>query len=536
MTNLLSARTAFPLVAVAALALAACTDHPDATQPAPQDPNRFIVCGPGCGGGGGGGGGGAPPPPPYSISSMSLPNTTLAVDGVAGTYIAMVSNGGSAVAGVVAQGYVVQGSARRAAGGTLIDCHAGLGVLPNGSCQISFSVVASNSTSGGGSLVAGNATFELDLIVGSFTTTRTVGVNLVPGAFTMIPATLLSLSGDPVHTQFNIQNTGSQTIGGLNIDATVIQGSAHRSAGATPLSCTAGAGNLPPLVGCGMPFVVSLTNGGSGSGTLVPGAATLQVRLLQGTTVLNTANFPVTVVDIRFTAAAVTSSPALIGGIQSFTATVANAGGGLTGVTLNGFIRQGGTMHGNATATVNCGSGTGVLPAGTCTFTGTYSANNDRFGSGTLVPGAATLVLPLQQNGAPLDSTEVAITLANGPVITGVTPAASAIIGTPGPVVSYTGTINNPGPAVANVSTTVRLIQGSTNRAAFPGSQSVDCGSGAGTVPNGSCTFTSLFLASNTADGTGTLVPGPAILQIQLVDPINGVLITRAGPVTLVSP
>lgn len=531
------------VAALGALTLAACNDRTDATRPLPQDPSRFITCGDGCGSGGGGGGGSPPPPPPppVSIASVSLPNNVLPIDGNSVGYTATVTNTGSTFSGAIVQGWIVQGSSRRAAGGLQVDCHAGTGVLPNGTCQVSFTAVASNGTSGNGTLVPGGATLELDLTAGSFTVTRTVGVTLIPGSFLATGSLTLTLSGAAGTVGLVIANNGSQTIGGLSYQATVTQGSAHRSAGATPLSCagsSAGAGNLPPTNGCTMVMALSVKNTNAGSGTLVPGPATFQVDLLQGTTVLASRSWSGTVVDVRFTSAAVTTSPALIGGIQNFTATVSNAGPAIQDVVLNGYIRQGTAQRGFARATIDCGVGAGVLSSGSCAINGTYSANNVDLGSGTLVPGPATLVVPLQVMFPPavLDLVEIPITLAPGPTITSIVPPSSVTIGAPGPLVSYTATISNPGPAFTNVFATATLAQNFTHRSAIPGPQTVNCGSGAGNLPVGTCTFTSLFFVNNAGAGEGTLLPDSASLQIQVSDQTNGVLASKSVMVRLVAP
>jgi hypothetical protein len=350
---------------------------------------------------------------------------------------------------------------------------------------------------------------------------------------------MLSLSGAVTELSVGMANTGSQTIGSLNYQATVIQGSAQRTAGAMPLACPgAGWENLPPFASCSQSIWMTLTNNMSGSGTLVPGPATFQVTLLQGTTVLNTRTSPVTIVDGRFTSVTPSPNPSRIGGApQPFTVTVSNAGGSLSNVFLGGRIRQGAAVQGSVTASINCGGGLNVLPSGACTISGTYRADTIQ-SAPYLVPGPATLYFTLKGNGgvSPIDSVNVPITLVGLPTIGTVTPASAATIGFPGPIVNYTATIDNPGPIVTNATVKVRLIQGATNREANSGPEAVDCGAGLGTLPAGSCTFTSIFFATNTGVGVGQLVPGAATLQIQLSDPVNGLLQTRLVPVTLVGP
>ena len=78
-------------------------------------------------------------------------------------YTATIQNPGVDRSLVLIQGWIRQGTARRAAGGGDVTCGPELGVLPNGSCQELGSIVASNATSGTGTLVPGAATFEVEL-------------------------------------------------------------------------------------------------------------------------------------------------------------------------------------------------------------------------------------------------------------------------------------------------------------------------------------------------------------------------------------
>ena len=96
---------------------------------------------------------------PVTIDAVSISSTTLTIDGPLVSYTATVTNRtGSTLPVTVLLGYIDQGSASRAAGGLQVNCGAGVGELPPGTCAVSFSLGASNGGSGTGTLVPGAAT------------------------------------------------------------------------------------------------------------------------------------------------------------------------------------------------------------------------------------------------------------------------------------------------------------------------------------------------------------------------------------------
>jgi hypothetical protein len=303
MSRTFSLRAGTAACAIAALALAGCTDQPTAptsTHPGP-DAQALAICGAACVGGGGGVI--LPPPPPsFTITSLSLADNTIPIGGASGSYTVTVNNSGNEAApNAILQGYIVQGAARRAAGGLLANCGAGTGILPPGNCTMSFVVNASNAASGTGTLIPGIATFELDLKVNGSTSTKTIGLNLIPGEFTASGSTSLDLHGALGTVSASIANAGSQTYAGYSYQMTVIQGSAQRSAGSTPLACNyAGWGNLPPGQ-CNQTLYPSLTSTSPGSGTLVAGPATFVIQLLRGGAVLSSKQWPITLIDLHLT-------------------------------------------------------------------------------------------------------------------------------------------------------------------------------------------------------------------------------------------
>ena len=100
-----------------------------------------------------------------TITSLVLSTPTIVLEGTGGTYTTTLYNPGSTISDVVLQGWIEQGTARRAAGGKLISCASvPLGNLPTGTCTDGFSFSANNTSSAGtGTLVPGPATFVLEL-------------------------------------------------------------------------------------------------------------------------------------------------------------------------------------------------------------------------------------------------------------------------------------------------------------------------------------------------------------------------------------
>jgi hypothetical protein len=115
------------------------------------------------------------------LVTVNLSSTTLIIDGPNVAYTATAVNGtGEPLSIVVLQGWIDQGDASRAAGGLQVVCGDDIGTLPPGTCNFSFSVVASNATTGSGTLVPGSATARFQLQQGeTVLDTFTVPVTLV---------------------------------------------------------------------------------------------------------------------------------------------------------------------------------------------------------------------------------------------------------------------------------------------------------------------------------------------------------------------
>ena len=99
------------------------------------------------------------------------------------------------------------------------------------------------------------------------------------------------------------------------------------------------------------------------------------------------------------------------------------------------------------------------------------------------------------------------------PIFTDVQPAGTTLT-IDGGLLSYTATIENAGAQLSPVILQAWVIQGTAWRAAAGGL--VSCGGALGDLPTGTCIDQNNAGVSNATPGPGTLVPGPAILEIHL--------------------
>ena len=232
------------------------------------------------------------------------------------------------------------------------------------------------------------------------------------------------------------------------------------------------------------------------------------------------------------------STAPVIGGASSgYTATIKNTDVNLSGAAVQGWIIQSGpkpARRAAATAAVQCGGGSGVLPMGMCSISGSFLASNTAMGSGTLLPGPAVFELDLVVNGVVVTQKSVNITLSSSASITGITLNSTrgdtALI--EGASVPYTATLKNVGASVSGLALQGTIVQGSAHRFADGGALS--CTTTSGVLPNGTCTFAGQLTATNNTAGDGTLISGSATFQVQLVDAGGNVLSTANIPLTLV--
>ena len=125
------------------------------------------------------------------------------------------------------------------------------------------------------------------------------------------------------------------------------------------------------------------------------------------------------------------------------------------------------------------------------------------------------------------------------PYISALTLSATAIpLGNNGllfPQATFTTTLQNPGTSTQPVTLTASVTQGAARRTT---SKSVQCGLATSVLPRGTCTEGAWIPASNSASGTGTLVPGGATFEVQMkvgatVVSTNFAAITLFGPPTI---
>ena len=118
-------------------------------------------------------------------------------------------------------------------------------------------------------------------------------------------------------------------------------------------------------------------------------------------------------------------------------------------------------------------------------------------------------------NGIPRNDTNTpSLVMLGAPTITGVT-LGSSTISIDGST-TYDAALFNPGSTLTNVVLQGYILQGATNRAA--GGANVNCsGTLDGILPSGGCTASWHVIVSNSNGGSGTLVPGPATFQLDLI-------------------
>jgi hypothetical protein len=241
-----------------------------------------------------------------TISALNLSSTSLVLGGPSTLFSTTLQNPDSSLSGAAIQGWLVQSganNARRAAGGVVVQCGSGSGILPHGTCTLSSVIVASNSTAGTGTLIPGAATFELDLMVnGTVVAQKTAPVSIKSSA-TITGLSLGAATSDTVLLEGSsapytaaLQNIGS-SLSGISIQGFVTQGTTRRFAGGTLVSC-GGSSGLLPNGSCTVAFQLVASNNTAGAGTLSTGAATFELQLVDGMgTMLSTATIPLYIVD-----------------------------------------------------------------------------------------------------------------------------------------------------------------------------------------------------------------------------------------------
>jgi hypothetical protein len=362
--------------------------------------------------------------------AVTIAPTTLLIDGAAATATAVIQNPANSLQGVLVQGWIVQGVApnqtRRPSGGSLVTCGSNAGVLPPGTCTMTISVSASSGGLGG-VLAAGPATFELDLMQGTGSGNTTLDVKTVPITLVApLPVSITSLTiasalafGTANPYTATIQNTGP-SLSTVVLQAYITQGTASRAAGGRQVECTGAPGGQLPTGTCTMEsFVVPFNAPNGGSGTLLPGPATVEIDLIQASggssTTLDKKLIPVTltmsgagIIGIELSAPSV-----LIGEQIDYTATLYNpTNAPISSAGIQGYLTQGSIVDfGTGGTDLTCaGAAQAVLPPGVCTVSFTLNTRN-LFETPAWNPGAATFRLELTAGTTVLDSRSLTVFL-----------------------------------------------------------------------------------------------------------------------------
>ena len=477
------------------------------------------------------------------VKTMQLASNTMRIDGPSVTGQVSIGNSGLAIpANVVVRGEITQAAASRRAVNTSTQCSpapADAGKLPTGTCDMTFAASASNSALGTGTLSPGSATFTLHVIQTSDAgdtelANKSLLVNLVgtPSMTVTIAPLAVLIDGAAATATAVIQNPAN-SLQGVLLQGWAVQGTApneiRRPTGGSLVTCGSNAGVLPPGT-CTMTISVAPSNIGPSTGDLVPGDATFRLELIQSSGSTNTTvdvkTVAITLVSNipHFTRVELQSTALTIGGPSvNFTADIQNGGGPRSNVIVIANIQQstdGGFVQKQAGGlAVTCGGVLGALPTtgnGVCTVQGTVNAPGDSEGLGALKPGPASLNFLLANAVGVLDRKRFDITLVAPKVatITGITISPTIVLASGSS--PYTAILQNTGPTLSNVVLRAWISQGTARRAA--GGRAIQCNAGpVGELPTGSCTLPADVAAMNEpASGTGTLLPGPATLEIDL--------------------
>jgi hypothetical protein len=361
---------------------------------------------------------------------------------------------------------------------------------------------------------------------------KSILVNLVatPSMTVTLAPTTLTIGGAAATATVVIQNPAN-SLQSVLLQGYIVQGVApnqtRHASGGTLVTCGSNAGVLPPGT-CTMTVLASAVNPAGIPGTLIAGPATFELHLMQSSssTTYEVKTVAITLVPQnapRITGVEIPFSITL-GSASSYKAFIQNDGPSVSTVKLKNFFIQGATRREAFGRTVQCGAApVGEVPTGgPCIVVAGFAADNTLPGSGTLVPGPATLEIDLDlQTSAgtvTLQKQFIEIILVQAMATMTLTPPSTdVVINTPVELVARYGvSIENPGLPLSTVTLQAEIKQGTTARAA--GGANVTCGGTplSGVLPDGTCTETRPISSFNQNGGSGTLVPGPAILEVSL--------------------
>jgi hypothetical protein len=371
------------------------------------------------------------------ITSVTLQSNILVIGGANVGYTVKLQNAGLPQTDVVLQGVLEQDQGGgvtvvKGAGGTLVPCGAGLGVLPTtgtSTCTFDFSVATSSSTIGG-ALAAGPARFVLYLSKAAPNVDpieydkRIIAVTLVPptpSIVSVIPASsyvVLDKTDVATPVSVSLSNPGP-ALSTVIVQGEIRQGASFRGAGGSNVACGAALGTLPNGGCVESSLQISASNAAGGEGTLVPGNATYVLTLLHfdgvNTTTLDSRIIPITLVasvpSIVSTSLA-TSTLVINGARANYTAVVYNpTGASLTGTFVQTYVDQGTSSSPAGGLSLACTTTIGAMPPGSCLVSFTFGAANTPVTTGLLVAGSAFFRIELWQNATLLAVTSVPITL-----------------------------------------------------------------------------------------------------------------------------
>ena len=352
------------VLTLAVVGLSACGDHPDVTEASPNlRPRRDVVSN------------------TPAITALTLSSDTVVIGNSNTLYTATLQNPGASRSPVAVTGVIVQDTVHRtdADGGQFVQCGSGTGAPPTGSCTVSNPVAVSNSgrwnPTGAGSR---------DLPVAAVRRRHGRGAEHEDRRHHARAQHADDQRGDPelehCRPQWSVRAVHGHVQGswaGPPERGYPRPGSSRVRRNATPaeapVDCGIGVGVLPTGT-CTFSFQAhGVERNGLSHGTLVLGPATfvLQLRTLHGAglddkTVAHHARVERdddhrAGREARDTVAIGTSS-------TRYTATLQQSGIEPPNVFVRGSIRQGTVLRAAGGGMVQCGSGTGVLPTGSCTL------------------------------------------------------------------------------------------------------------------------------------------------------------------------
>jgi hypothetical protein len=383
---------------------------------------------------------------------------------------------------------------------------------------------------------SGPATFELDLIQtsGSVNTTldvKTVPITLVWGSphFTrlVLESTTLAIGGAEVAYTVDIQNGGAPRSGVLVL-AQIMQfmsgGTIVKGADGVGVTCGGPGGELP-TTGTGVCTIQSHIRAldDSNGGTLTPGAAVLFMDLIDGSGLFDRQQVNITLVAKAASIGGVRlPRDFALGSVTGITAILQNAGPALQGMVFRSAISQGTARREAGERQVQCpGRPLGELPTDGCTLAATvFAMNAPNAGTGTLIPGPATLELDLDQTSGgtttTVDKRLISINLVmSTPGIIGVELSAPNVL--IGESIEYTATLYNPtGATISSAFIQGYLSQGSIVDFGAGGTNLLCSGAGEAELPPGVCQVT-FTLGTRNSTGAPAWAPGEATFRLELI-------------------